>query len=46
MSISVYDDERGGDESSRQARDFIAENLPDLHVGPPRVDAGEAVLTI
>jgi hypothetical protein len=44
-SISVFDDEAGGEESSRRAAAWLRESLPDLSVGPPEVTAGEAVLS-
>ena len=44
VSISVYDDKRGADESTRLAREWIGENLPDLEVSPPNVSEGEAVI--
>jgi hypothetical protein len=44
MSISVYDNERGGEESSRAAAAWLGENLTDLSVSAPEVTAGEAVI--
>jgi heme-degrading monooxygenase HmoA len=44
-SISVFDDEAGGEESSRRAAAWLRESVPDLSVGPPEVTAGEAVLS-
>ena len=44
LSISVFDDAAGGDRSVEVARDWIAENLPDMHVSPPAVLAGDAEL--
>ena len=44
MSISVYDQASGGEESSRAAAAWIGENLADLSVSPPQVTAGEAVI--
>jgi hypothetical protein len=45
MTVSVFDDAAGGVESVAVARDWIAENLPDMNVSPPTVTAGDAVLT-
>jgi hypothetical protein len=44
MSISVYDQATGVEESSRAAAAWIGENLTDLSVSPPQVTAGEAVI--
>jgi hypothetical protein len=44
LSISVYESEEGGKESVGAARDWIAQNLPEMHISPPSVTAGEAVL--
>jgi len=45
MSVSVFDSAAGGDESVQVARDWIAENLPDINVSPPQVIAGDAAFT-
>ncbi|TML85000.1 MAG: hypothetical protein E6G08_16220 [Actinobacteria bacterium] len=44
-SISVYEDENGAKDSTRQAAEWVRENLPDLAVSPPQVTAGEVVLS-
>jgi hypothetical protein len=44
MTISVYDNAAGGEESVAAARSWISENLPDLNVGAPTVLAGDAAL--
>jgi hypothetical protein len=44
ISISVYDDESGAEESTRQAGDWTRENLPDVATGSPQVSAGEVVI--
>ena len=44
VSISVYDDQAGTDESTRLAREWVQTNLPDLAVSPPQVLAGEVVI--
>ena len=44
VSISVYDDRSGTDESTRMAREWVQANLPDLAVSPPQVLAGEVVI--
>jgi heme-degrading monooxygenase HmoA len=44
VSVSVYDDKGGAEESTRVAGEWIRENLPELKVSPPNVSAGEAVI--
>jgi hypothetical protein len=41
VSVSVYDDQAGAEESTRQAAEWIRDNLSDLSVGQPQVSAGE-----
>jgi heme-degrading monooxygenase HmoA len=43
-SISVFDDRSGTEESTRQASDWVRENMPDLGVSPPSVSSGEVVI--
>lgn len=45
VSISVYDDEAGANESNRVAADWIRENLPELGGSAPQVSAGEVVIS-
>lgn len=45
LSISVYESEEGGQESVGAARDWIAQNLPEMHISPPTVTAGAAEMT-
>ena len=44
VSVSVYEDQAGAEESTRAAAAFIREQLPDLSVAAPQVYAGEVVL--
>jgi hypothetical protein len=44
VSISVYDDQSGAEESTRQAADWMRENLPDFTASPPQVSVGEVVI--
>ena len=44
VSISVYDDEAGANESTRAAASWIGENLPGIAGSAPQVSAGEVVL--
>jgi hypothetical protein len=45
VSISVFDDQAGADESSRVAAAWLSENMPDVHVDAPAVSGGEVVLS-
>lgn len=45
VSISVYDDEAGANESNRVAADWIRKNLPELGGSAPQVSAGEVVIS-
>ena len=44
ITISVYDDATGADESTRQAAAWVKENLADLSVQPPQVSSGEVAI--
>jgi hypothetical protein len=44
-TISVYDDQSGTEESTRQAAEWLRENLADLSVSAPQVAGGEVVLS-
>lgn len=44
LSISVFDDAAGGEESSRSAAKWVGENASDVQSSPPQISAGEAVL--
>jgi len=45
VSVSVFDDESGAEESNRVAKNWLAENLPNLGLDPPEVFAGEVVVS-
>ena len=45
VSISVYDNEAGANESNMAAASWIRENLPDLGNSVPQVSAGEVVIS-
>jgi hypothetical protein len=45
-TVSVYDDQAGADESTRQASAWVAENLGDLGVAPPEVTSGPVIFSI
>jgi hypothetical protein len=40
-SVSVFDDEAGGEESTRRAADWVRQNLAQHVAGPPQITAGE-----
>ena len=44
VSVSVYDDRSGAEESNRQAAEWIRGNLPDLSISAPQVSEGEVVI--
>jgi heme-degrading monooxygenase HmoA len=41
VTVSVYDDQAGAEESTRTAAEWIRTNLPDMGVDPPQVSSGE-----
>jgi heme-degrading monooxygenase HmoA len=41
VTVSVYDDQAGADESTRMAAEWVRTNLPDMGVDPPQVSSGE-----
>jgi heme-degrading monooxygenase HmoA len=45
VSISVFDNQGGADESTRTAAAWIKENLADMSLSPPQVTSGEVVLS-
>ena len=45
VSISVYEDEAGANESNSAAANWIRENLPDLGVSAPQVSSGDVVIS-
>ena len=45
VSISVYENEEGADESTSAAANWIRENLPELGGSAPQVSAGEVVIS-
>jgi hypothetical protein len=44
VSVSVYDDQRGAEESNQAAANWVRENLPDLSVSAPQIHEGEVAL--
>jgi heme-degrading monooxygenase HmoA len=44
VSVSVYDDQAGAEESTRQAGDWVQTNLSDLNVSAPEVSSGAVVI--
>jgi heme-degrading monooxygenase HmoA len=45
VSISVYDNEAGANESTTGEANWIRENLPELGASAPQVSVGEVVLS-
>ena len=45
VSVSVYENQAGADESTRAAAAWIRENLPELAGAPPQVSTGEVVIS-
>jgi hypothetical protein len=45
VSVSIYDDRSGAEESNRQAADWVRQNLSNLSLSPPKVSAGEVVIS-
>jgi heme-degrading monooxygenase HmoA len=45
VTISVFDDQRGGEESTRRAAKWVQENVSDLSDSLPQVTSGEVVLS-
>jgi heme-degrading monooxygenase HmoA len=44
VTISVFDDQAGAEESTRAAAEWIRTNLPDMGVSPPEVSTGEVAI--
>ena len=45
VTISVFDDQAGADESNRAAAAWLRDNMPEVSVAPPAVSAGEVLLS-
>ena len=45
VSVSVYDNEEGANESNSAAANWIRENLPDLGASAPQVSSGDVVIS-
>jgi hypothetical protein len=44
LSISVFDDQAGAEESTRQAADWIQQNMTGFYTGPPTTTTGSVWL--
>ena len=44
LSISVFTDQAGAEESTRRAADWVQQNLTDFYTGPPMVTTGSVWL--
>ena len=45
VSISVFDDQAGAEESGRVAAAWLRENMPDVSVDPPAISGGEVLIS-
>lgn len=45
VSITVYDDQAGAEESNRVAADWVRENAAEAAGSPPQISAGEVVIS-
>ena len=45
VSVSVYEDEAGANESNTAAANWIRENLSDVTISAPQISAGEVVIS-
>ncbi len=45
VTVSVFDDQAGAEESTRAAAAWVGENLADLAISPPQVTTGEVTLS-
>jgi hypothetical protein len=45
VSVSVFDEAAGAEESSRVAAAWIRENLPGVSVDPPKASVGEVLIS-
>jgi hypothetical protein len=43
-SVSIYETSEGVEESIRQAREYIEQNLSDINAAPPEILEGETVI--
>lgn len=43
-AITICEDERGAEESTRRAAEWVRENLPGVSISPPQVSDGEVFL--
>ena len=44
VTVSVFEDQAGAEESNRAAADWMRSNLPDFAASSPQVSAGEVVV--
>ena len=45
VTVSVFDDQAGAEESTRAAAAWVGENLADLAISPPQVTTGEVTFS-
>ena len=46
VSITIFNDKNGAEESNRAAAGWIRENMPEIAERPPTISSGEVALTI
>ncbi len=46
VSVTISDDEAGGEQSSATAARWIAENMPEIATSPPVISTGEVVISL
>lgn len=46
VSITVFDDKSGAEESNTAAAGWIRENMPEVAASPPKISSGEVALSI
>ncbi len=44
LSINVFEDQAGADESNRRAADWVRENIASLLPTPPEITAGDVIV--
>jgi hypothetical protein len=45
VSVSVFDDQAGADESSRVAAAWLRDNMSELSIEPPAISGGEVTIS-
>jgi len=45
VSVTVFENQAGAEESNRVAAEWLRENVPEVAVNPPMVSAGEVLIS-